>query len=158
MATKPHYNPIDEDITFHLNETATRGVIVSFSTAGSGAALDQGDALATVAASASGQIPLGCLMNDMVDKDLTRQPLNPYKDELQKGGKCTILRKGWVVTDQVSGSPTKGQKAYLTANGQVTPTLSATGGLVATPYVGQFLSTKDEDGYVKLYVDLPSYS
>lgn len=145
------------DISFHLNETGEKGQMTVFSTGGSGAALDQGQALVTIAAVASGNTPAGMLMNDMVDKDLTRQHLNFNKDEVQKGGKVTLLRKGWVVSNRITSgqSPSAGNKAYLNATGDLTPTVSSTGGLVATPLVGQFLSSKDEDGYAKVEIQLP---
>ena len=67
--------------------------------------MDNAVALATVKANPSGAYPLGVLLNDMVNLDLTRQHLNQHKDEVQKGGKITILRKGYVVTDAISGTP-----------------------------------------------------
>ena len=54
-------------------------------------------------------------MNDVVNKDLTRTHLNQYKDEVQKGGKVTVMTRGWVVTSNVTGSPTPGQVAYADA-------------------------------------------
>lgn len=149
MALKADRNELDTDISFFLNETATRGVLLSVSTAGSGAAMDNSVALATVRANPSGASPLGFLLNDMVNLDLTRQHLNQYKDEVQKGGKVTILRKGYVVTDQISGTPTGGVPAYLAASGLVSST-QATG----APLIGQFLSSKDADGYAKVAINL----
>jgi len=145
------------DVSFFMNDaSASKGGIACISTAGSGVALDQSKALVTYKASASGSIPVGLLLNDMVNIDQTRQHINFHKNEVQKGGKVTLLTQGWVVTSMVTGTPTAGQPAYLTATGNVTPTQSATGGVVATPPVGRFLSTKDEDGYVKLSINLPA--
>lgn len=155
MALKGDRKIVEDDISFHLNEVAERGVVCWISTAGSGAALDQSVNLVTATGSVSGVVPVGLLLGDMVDKDLTRQHLNFYKDETQKGGKVCLLRRGWVRSNSITGTPTGGGKAYLTTNGIVTPTLSSTGGLVATPLVGQFLASKDEDGYAKVYINLP---
>jgi len=149
MSLKGDRNEFDTDISFFMNEVATRGLIVSVSTAGSGAAMDHGLALATVKANPSGAYPLGVLLNDMVNLDLTRQHLNQHKDEVQKGGKVTILRKGWVVTDAVSGTPTGGQDAYLAGTGLISATQAA-GALK----VGQFLSAKDADGFAKVSINL----
>lgn len=149
MALKADRNELDTDISFFMNEVATRGVLVSVSTAGSGAAMDNSVALATVKANPSGAYPLGFLLNDMVNLDLTRQHLNQYKDEVQKGGKVTILRKGYVTTDQVDGTPAGGAEAYLAASGKVSSTQAA-GALK----IGQFLSSKDADGYAKVSVNL----
>lgn len=150
MALRPDRHELDTDISFFMNETASRGVVVSFSTAGSGASMDNAAALATVAADASGSFPLGILLNDMVNLDLTRQHINQHKDEVQKGGKITILRKGWCVTDQITGTPTKGQTAYLADSGKLSATQEA--GAVA---VGAFLSLKDADGFAKVAINLP---
>ena len=145
------------DVSFFMNDSsAAKGGVVVLSTGGSGVALDQSKALVTYAASASGNIPVGLLLNDMVNIDQTRQHINFHKNEVQKGGKVTLLTQGWVVTDMITGTPTAGAPAYLTAAGKVTPTQSATGGVVATPPVGRFLSTKDEDGYAKVSLNLPA--
>lgn len=149
MALKPDRYELDTDISFFLNETASRGYFVSVSTAGSGAAMDNSAALATVKSNPSGAYPLGCLLNDMVDIDQTRQHINWHKDEVQKGGKVTILRKGFVVTDAVYGTITVGSDAYLHSGGKVSST-QMSGALK----VGQFLSTADADGYAKVSVTL----
>lgn len=93
MALKSDRSVLDTDISFFMNEAATRGGVASVSTGGSGAAMDQGEALVTYAALPSGAVPVGLLLNDMVNIDLTRQHLNQHKDEVQKGGKVTLLRK-----------------------------------------------------------------
>jgi len=149
MSLKGDRHELDTDISFFMNEVATRGLVVSVSTAGSGAAMDNGVALATVKANPSGAYPLGILLNDMVNIDLTRQHLNQHKDEVQKGGKITILRKGFVVTDAISGTPSGGQDAYLAGTGLISATQAA-GALK----IGQFLSSKDADGFAKVAVNL----
>jgi hypothetical protein len=148
------------DVSFFMNDaSAAKGGIAVLSTGGSGVALDQSKALVTYAATAvaaSGSIPIGLLLNDMVNIDQTRQHINFHKNEVQKGGKVTLLTQGWVLTNMVTGTPTAGAPAYLTSEGKVTATVSATGGVVATPPVGRFMSTKDEDGYAKVSVNLPA--
>ena len=93
MALKSDRNEVQTDISFFMNEVATRGGVVSLSTGGSGAAMDQGSALVTYAVSGARVVPMGILLNDMVNLDLTRQHINQHKDEVQKGGKVTILRR-----------------------------------------------------------------
>ena len=159
MALKTDRSVLDTDISFFMNEAATRGGIASVSTGGSGAAMDQGEALVTYAAVPSGKVPVGLLLNDMVNIDLTRQHLNQHKDEVQKGGKVTLLRKGYVVTDNIQGSPTAGDPAYVAHSGNLAASdLSNddtdTDG--STRLVGRFLSSKDQDGYAKVYIDLPN--
>ena len=160
MALKSDRSTLDVDISFFMNEAAVRGGVVSISTGGSGAAMDQGEALVTYAALPSGKVPVGLLLNDMVDIDLTRQHLNQHKDEVQKGGKVTLLRKGYVVTNSLEGAdPAAGDAAFVAHSG-----LLATSDLAdddvdtdgSTRVVGRFLSGVDQDGYAKVYIDLPN--
>ncbi len=153
MALKGDSDTVQYDISFFMNEVAERGGIAVFSTAGSGIALDQSSALVTYAASPSGKVPLGMLVNDMVNVDLSKYQLNTYKDEVQKGGKVTLVRKGWRVTNKLEASitPTAGATAYLSNSGLIT---NANLGAAATPVVGKFLSTKDENGYAKVSIEL----
>ena len=151
MALKGDRNVLETDISFFINETAEKGQVACLSTAGSGAAMDNSSALVTVTAEASGGIPLGVILNDVVNIDQTRQHINWQKDEVQQGGKCTILMKGTVVTDQISGTaPTKGQIAYVADAGKVSADQDGT-----ALAVGRFLSIQDADGFAKVAVNLP---
>lgn len=160
MALKSDRSVLDTDISFFMNEAATRGGVASVSTGGSGAAMDQGEALVTYAALPSGAVPVGLLLNDMVSIDLTRQHLNQHKDEVQKGGKVTLLRKGYVVTSNLEGtSPSAGDPAYVAHSGNLAiEDLASDDGDAdgSTRLVGRFLSGVDQDGYAKVYIDLPN--
>ena len=155
MALKADRHELDVDISFFMNETAEKGQIVVLSTAGSGAAMDQAGALVTVAAASTTIIVAGVLLNDVVDIDLTRQHINWHKDEVQKGGKVSILKKGYVVTDQIEGTPTAGALAFM--DDADTGKFAVAASVDDTEYtaVGRFMSTKDEDGYCKVEVNLP---
>jgi hypothetical protein len=151
MALKGDRHELDTDISFFINETAEKGQLACISTAGSGAAMDNSSALVTVVAEASGGIPIGIVLNDVVDIDQTRTHLNWHKDEVQKGGKVTILTKGTLVTDQISGTaPTKGQIAYVADAGKVSSDVDGT-----ALAVGRFLSIQDADGFAKVSINLP---
>ena len=160
MALKSDRIVLDTDISFFMNEAATRGGIASVSTGGSGAAMDQGEALVTYAALPSGKVPVGLLLNDMVNIDLTRQHLNQHKDEVQKGGKVTLLRKGYVVTNNIEGtSPSAGDPAYVAHSGNLAASDLSNDDSDddgSTRLVGRFLSGVDQDGYAKVYIDLPN--
>ena len=149
MALKSDRYELQTDISFFYNDgTATRGcAVVHDTTAGSGAAMDQSVNLVKKATSGN---PVGILLNDVVNKDLTRTHLNQHKDEVQKGGKVTVLRKGYVVTNAIDGSPVAGSGAYLSGSsaGNISMVVSGT-------QIGAFLSSKDEDGYAKVEVNLP---
>jgi len=98
-----------------------------------------------------GEVPVGILLNDVVNKDLTRTHLNQHKDEVQKGGKVTVLRKGYVVTNNLDGNPVAGSGAYVSTSFAGNITMETDEGSL----IGRFLSSKDEDGYAKVEVNLP---
>jgi len=83
MALKADRHELQTDISFFMNEVASRGGVAVFSTAGSGAAMDSNKALVTYKAMPSGSVPAGLLLNDMVNIDQTRQHINWHKDEVQ---------------------------------------------------------------------------
>lgn len=151
MALKPDRIELLTDISFFMSTTGTRGGVVSISTAstGVGVSMDDADAVVAYASDPSGAYPVGVLLNDVVDLDLTRQHINWHKDEVQKGGKVTVLRNGQVTTNNIDGSPAPGQIAYVHSGGN----LSATQ-LTGAVAVGQFLSAKDSDGYAKVSINV----
>jgi len=155
MALKADRYEESTDISFFYNEgTATRGGAVVLDAAlASGAAMDQGGNKVKYGTAG---VPVGILLNDVVNKDLTRTHLNQFKDEVQKGGKVTVLTRGWVVTDMIETSinPSAGDIAYISASeaGDLTNVAPGSSGSLA---VGRFMSQKDADGYAKVYVNLP---
>jgi len=151
MALKPDRIELLTDVSFFMNTTATRGGVVSVSTGGSGVAMDDANAVVAYASASSG-LPVGVLLNDVVNLDLTRQHINWHKDEVQLGGKVTVLRQGQVTTNMiVSGAaPGAGSGAYVGANGLL-GTDSDSGN---NAKVGTFLSAKDSDGYAKVSVNI----
>jgi len=164
MALKADRYEESTDISFFYNAgTATRGGVVVLADQGlaSGAAMDQGENLVTYKAATKLDIPVGILLNDVVNKDLTRTHLNQYKDEVQKGGKVTVLTRGWVVTNNLEGTPKAGEKAYAVGEGVGDATAGAITnatlftGASGALCIGRFMSRKDADGYAKVYVNLP---
>jgi hypothetical protein len=152
MALKPDRIELLTDISFFMATTAERGGVVSAVTltTGVGVSMDDANAVVAYAAVASGAKPVGVLLNDVVNLDLTRQHINWHKDEVQVGGKVTLLRNGQVTTNMlVAGiTPSAGTDAYVGASG-----LIGTSSTNAVK-VGQFLSGKDTDGYAKVSVNL----
>ena len=160
MALKSDRYEAQTDISFFYNAgTATRGgVVVLDAVNASGAAMDQGLNLVKYAQATATSVPVGILLNDVVNKDLTRIHLNQFKDEVQKGSKVTLLTQGWVVTSNITGTPAPGQVAYADATtaGNLTNFASnatASGNLA----VGRWMSNKDADGYAKVFVNLPNH-
>tara|TARA_B100001559_G_scaffold259870_1_gene224572 strand:- start:5146 stop:5601 length:456 start_codon:yes stop_codon:yes gene_type:complete len=151
MALKSDRYELQTDISFFYNAAATtRGCVVAHAatTDPTGGGMDQGVNLCAKSTSA---VPVGILLNDVVDKDLTRTHLNQYKDEVQKGGKVTVLRKGYVVTNDITNKADvdAGDPAYACED---------TAGNVATSgtyQIGRFLTATDADDYAKVEVNLP---
>lgn len=150
MALKSDRIELLTDISYFMTTTAERGGVVSAVTSGSGVSMDDANAVVAYAANASGAKPLGVLLNDVVDLDLTRQHINWHKDEIQVGGKVTVLRQGQVTTNKlVSGiTPSAGSPAYVGASGLIGT--SSTNAV----QIGSFLSGKDADGYAKVSVNI----
>lgn len=155
MGLKPDRRVLHDNQIFFMNHVATRGALVCVSTHGSGAALDQSASLVHYVSSPSGVTPVGVLMQDMVNKDLTQMKQNVHKDEVQIGSKVNIMLKGEIVTDMIHSGVTvsAGDQAYLYLQGQFTNS-QTTLGATRSPLVGKFLSGKDEDGYARISVNL----
>ena len=120
MALRGDRNYNDQvDISFFKSDAvAERGLILvhNKSVSGSGAAMDQaGQLVMTPTGNISGEYVAGMLLNDVVNLDLTRQHINWHKDEVQLGGKVTLLRKGTVVTNLITSgaAPAGGKPAYV---------------------------------------------
>lgn len=155
MALKPYRKYGQDTMDFFMDEVAERGGFVVASTVGSGEANDQGVALVTYTTAPSGKIPLGCLMQDMVNKDLSQTHINFYKDEVQKGSKVNLWTEGTVVTNMIypGMTPAAQKGAYLGPSGLLQ---TVAGNDVSVPFVGVFLSSKDADGYAKVVFNLPA--
>jgi len=157
MALKPdrEYNETTDITNFWTTIAAEKGGVASVVTQGSGAAIgftitDDPNVVGYVA-NPSGAIAKGVLLQEVNEPmSATRDFLNYESLEIRPGDKCTLVTKGFVVTDMVTGSaPTAGAPAYLAASGYVSAT-QATG----APQVGRFETTPDANGFVRLTVDI----
>ena len=164
MALKSDRHEFQTDVSFFMNEVAERGGVPVYvtgvtaaATSPSGAAMDSALNLVTYAANPSGRVPVGILLNDMVNLDLTRQHINWHKNEIQKGGKVTILRHGYVVTNMihVSGTPVAGAFAYVADSGLISTSTRALFLDSGAQPIGRFMTAKDGDGYAKVEINLP---
>lgn len=158
MALKGDRYELQTDVSFFMNEVAERGGVVTLASTStpSGVAMDSSANVVTYVTNPSGKVPLGILLNDMVNIDLTRQHINWHKDELQKGGKVTVLRKGYVVTNLVgSGTPTAGAYAYVADSGYISTSTRALFLDLGAQPIGRFMTAKDAEGYAKVEINLP---
>jgi hypothetical protein len=153
MALKPDRIETQTDISFFCNSAINRGGLVSVVTGGSGVAMDDGNAVVNYLTSPSGAKPVGLLLNDVVNNDLTRQHINYHQDEVQVGSKVAVLRVGQVTTNTiatgVAAAPVAGADAYLAANGELSAVQAA-----GAPKVGQWLSAKDAESYAKVSINI----
>jgi len=131
-------------------DTQEEGGVACVVTQGSGVALDDTTNVVSYAASASGAVPKGILLHPVNPvMSATRDFKNYANMEIRPGEKCVLLRKGWFVTDMLSGTPAVGGTAYVGPTGLIKTTQDA--GAVA---IGRFETTVDADGFAKVYVDI----
>lgn len=157
MALKPDREEFQTTPLYFMNEVAERGGVAVMNGTPSGAATDAANRLVTYAANPSGKVPVGILLNDMVNYDLTKQHINNYKNEVQKGGKVTLLRKGYVLTNRIStsGTPVAGDYAYVADSGLISTSARALTLDSGAQPIGRFLTAKDSDGYASVEINLP---
>ena len=152
MALKPDRQEVYSDIRYFMNETGERGCIVIADTSVSGlGGLDDAGSVVKKPTD-SGGAPIGMLMNDVVNVDLSRYRLNEQKDEVQMGSKVDVMRRGGARTNMIPAgiNPINGSGAYYTTGGLLTTTNNGGNSLV-----GRWASSKDEDGFAYVEINLP---
>jgi hypothetical protein len=158
MALKPdrEYNETT-DITYFWSElagqnTQEKGGCAAQESVSSGVAMDASGNVAQYADDGSGAVPLGVLLQDVNPPlSTTRDFLDHQSLEVRPGDKVTLLRKGWVVTDSVSGTTIAGgDVAYLGDSGIITNNQISSG----HPVVGRFETSLDADGFARVFMDI----
>lgn len=137
--------------TVFMTATADRGGVLTLSTAGSGAAYGDSAQVGAYAAAPSGQVVLGVLLEDVVNKDLTRTHLNWHKSEVQVNYPVSVMNEGFVVTNMTEGTITTVGTAYLAHSGRIARSDVIGGNMI----VGDIETLPDEDGYVRYRFNLP---
>ena len=154
MALKPDRSIESTEITLVCNDVISKGAVLVYGTGTTTSASGAGvytPGAAEFAASSSGRIPAGLSLANFVNIDQTRQKRNFHKDEQIVGEKVPLVRRGWVITDQIAAvTIAAGDTAYLGASGLLTNSSAG-----SAPKVGQFATKKDADGYAKVHVHLP---
>ena len=156
MALRPDRDYAEvTDITQYWSTAAAQatqeeGGVACVETQGSGVALDDVTNVVRYAASASGAVPKGILLHPVNPAmSATRDFKNYANMEIRPGEKCVLLRKGWLVSDKLIGTPAVGGIAYVGPSGFI-KTTQDTGAKV----VGRFETTVDADGFAKIYIDI----
>jgi hypothetical protein len=158
MALKPdrEINEVTDITNFWTTIAAEKGGCASNVTQGSGASMgtnivDEANVVGYVA-NPSGAIAKGILLQPVnAPMSATRDFLNFESGEIRPGDKCTLVKKGFVVTDMIVGStPTAGATAYLAASGK----LSMANYGSASPAIGRFETTVDGNGFARVSIDI----
>jgi hypothetical protein len=158
MALKPdrEYNEVTDITNFWTTVAAEKGGCAGVVTQGSGAAIGQNITdepnVVGYVANPSGVIAKGILLQTVsAAMSATRDFVNYENQEIRPGDKCTLVKKGFVVTDMIPAgiTPTAGAAAYLAASGYISST-QATG----APQIGRFETTKDAAGFARVSIDI----
>jgi len=140
---------------------AEEGGIAGVVSAGSGVALDDpgssgiapgkgGVNTVDYVADPSGVQAVGLLLHAIEAEPVTSFKRKNYHTNAQwPGDPVSLLRRGWVVTDRIVGSPVAGSGAFLGASGQLSTSQAA-----SAPQVGRFETTKDADGFARVFLDI----
>ena len=146
MALGPNRQIFQTTIAYAVNEAAERGGILCASTTA-------GQAEYLTSPTGSAVYPIGILLDDVEDMNFDRHPEYLQREAVDIGSVVGIANKGEFQTDQIVGSPTQGQPAYLHPNGAIGAT-QLTDGITSAPRVGTFRSAKDANGFATVLVDL----
>jgi len=73
-----------------------------------------------------------------------------HNEEVNPGGSVTLLTRGWLVTDKITGTPAVGGTAYVGVSGNV----ATTDGGVSAAAIGRFETTKDADGFARVSITI----
>lgn len=138
---------------------AEAGGLAGVVSAGSGVALDDPGSSGTgpgqggvntvdYVADPSGVQAVGALLHSIEAKptdDLARR--NYHNGSQWPSDPVSLMRRGWLVTDMITGSPVAGADAYLGASGYFSTTQAS-----GAPTVGRFETTADADGFAKVFL------
>ena len=153
MALLEDRHELDTDISFFCASVTDRGFVLVHNTSGSGVSLDQ--TAASVILGGTGVTtnlkPAGVLLNDVINYDPSKVVENSLKNETLVGSKCTLLTRGWVVTDAIATgiTPVAGDIAYLAPLGKITNSSAN-----SAPKIGRFKSGKNSNGFAKVSFEL----
>lgn len=158
MALKPQRMVIEDDVSYFMNATGDRGIVV-FAVTGTyatGAGMDNASRVAEIVTNPSGRLPVGMLLNNVVNIDLSRQILNPMQFEHQVGDKCHLGVRGTFVTNMIGAGQASGALQYpVNAYAGTRGFLYTAAGYASSgwPVVGRFLTGVDTQGYAQIRID-----
>ena len=103
---------------------------------------------------ASGHLPAGMILDDVVDFDLTTRPANLHKNEIEVSGLVSLALEGQFLVDTIPDgvSPAQFEDAFLVASGLTSNVAAGVGELELK--VGKWLTGKDADGFALLDLEM----
>lgn len=128
------------DIRWFVSETTQRGTVMGAS---------KKDNLVVPYHKGLGGAPIGILLSDVVNKDLSKQHLNFYNGEVQQGGKVQILRRGQIMVKMAKSLRMPyGQPIYVDRkSGSIT--WKKTG-----PRIGTLARNQGSDGWCSVSIEI----
>ena len=134
--------PVHDIISFKMATASDEGFLATYDTANAG--------FVVVPATAAGEKVAGLLTTSVVNKDFGAQPVNHQNPrEVGLSGTVRLLTVGEVETSSVvvTDVPGPGSGAYIADNGLLTTSN-------ANERVGTFLTAKDSDGLVRVWLNI----
>jgi hypothetical protein len=149
MALSPSRQDLHQNVDFSLNEVAERGKICCIVTGTTAV----GEVTAAAVPTGVGVTPVGMLLSDVESLNYDRHGEYRQRNVVDVGSVVGLSFEGEFKTDQITGAPVAGNKAYLGVNGTLSPT-QLTDGVTPAPLLGKFLSAPDANGFAKVRIDL----
>lgn len=129
-----------EDLSFFYNgECISRGRVVCLDSNQD----DDGFPVVDIPNKCKKPYPVGIIMNDVVNLDMTRQHINWHKEEVPQGGKVCIAKYGYLTIKPVKGNPQPGKDLYYDDIGYLTTE-------EVSKCVGKVTSSLDADGFCRV--------
>jgi hypothetical protein len=154
MALRPHRHVHQTTMDYILTQAAEPGTTLVASGVSTPTAAIADSSLLTVA---SGVSALGILLNTRESYNYAKETERFQYDTDDLNTVVSILREGEVETNLVvenAGSIVAGDPAYLAPDGKLGNSTLGASDAEARLRVGQFLSTVDSDGFVRVRVNL----
>lgn len=161
MALKPNRNPIIDSVRYFVSTTGDAGVIV-FAQTGQPAPTQTMDSTYAVAqivnGNPSGRVPVGLLLQSVVNIDLSKQAQTPEAEQVQVNSKAQLGILGTWSTNKLGAASQFGTGTVYPATVYAGPSglFFTSAGYAASgwPAVGKALGAVDTDGYVAIRVNL----
>ena len=146
MALSPRRNPLMDEVHFAMAVASERGVICSHTS-------NAGEVSNLVSPTGVGTAPVGLLLDDVEAMNFDRHGEYRNRNVVDVGSVVGLSAKGDYETNNVVGTPSPGDVAYLAASGWVSPT-QLTDGVTPAPVVGRFRTAKNANGFALVHIDL----